>query len=96
MAAEQADLLDDHRRCVAPAARQAADLHAGDRQAREIAGLVALQGPQQEVEIRCDREGGPRDRGSVYDLVVAKGWLTREKLDDLLKPENMTHPRLVR
>jgi aspartate ammonia-lyase len=34
--------------------------------------------------------------GSVYDLVVAKGWLTKEKLDELLKPENMTHPRLVR
>src|SRR5436190_12050746 len=34
--------------------------------------------------------------GSVYDLVIAKGWLTKEKLDDLLKPENMTHPRLIR
>jgi aspartate ammonia-lyase len=34
--------------------------------------------------------------GSVYDLVVAKGWLTKEKLDELLKPENMTHPRLNR
>ncbi len=34
--------------------------------------------------------------GSVYDLVIAKGWLTREKLDELLKPENMTHPRLNR
>jgi aspartate ammonia-lyase len=31
--------------------------------------------------------------GSVYDLVLAKGWLTRERLDDLLKPENMTGPR---
>jgi aspartate ammonia-lyase len=31
--------------------------------------------------------------GSVYDLVLQKGWLTKEKLDDLLKPENMTHPR---
>ena len=30
---------------------------------------------------------------SVYDLVLQKGWLTRESLDDLLKPENMTHPR---
>ena len=33
--------------------------------------------------------------GSVYDLVLAKGWLTKERLDDLLKPENMTHPRMV-
>ena len=34
--------------------------------------------------------------GSVYDLVIAKGWLTKERLDELLKPENMTHPRLNR
>lgn len=34
--------------------------------------------------------------GSVYDLVIAKGWLTKDKLDELLKPENMTHPRLNR
>ena len=33
--------------------------------------------------------------GSVYDLVIAKGWLTKAKLDELLKPENMTHPRKV-
>jgi aspartate ammonia-lyase len=31
--------------------------------------------------------------GSVYDLVLQKGWLTREKLDDLLSPANMTDPR---
>jgi len=31
--------------------------------------------------------------GSVYDLVLQKGWLSKEALDDLLKPENMTHPR---
>src|SRR4249920_2935481 len=34
--------------------------------------------------------------GSVYELVVAKGWLTKDKLDELLRPENMTHPRLNR
>jgi aspartate ammonia-lyase len=33
--------------------------------------------------------------GSVYDLVLAKGWLTKDRLDDLLKPEHMTHPRKV-
>lgn len=31
--------------------------------------------------------------GSVYELVLQKGWLTKERLDELLKPENMTHPR---
>jgi aspartate ammonia-lyase len=34
--------------------------------------------------------------GSVYDLVIAKGWLTKDKLDELLQPEKMTHPRLSR
>jgi aspartate ammonia-lyase len=31
--------------------------------------------------------------GSVYDLVLQKGWLTKAKLDDLLSPANMTDPR---
>jgi aspartate ammonia-lyase len=31
--------------------------------------------------------------GSVYELVLQKGWLTKEALDDILKPENMTQPR---
>jgi aspartate ammonia-lyase len=33
---------------------------------------------------------------SVYELVIENGWLTQDKLDELLKPENMTHPRLIR
>jgi aspartate ammonia-lyase len=31
--------------------------------------------------------------GSVYELVLQKGWLTKEQLDDLLSPANMTDPR---
>jgi aspartate ammonia-lyase len=31
--------------------------------------------------------------GSVYDLVLEKGWLTKAKLDDLLDPANMCDPR---
>jgi aspartate ammonia-lyase len=31
--------------------------------------------------------------GSVYELVLQKGWLTKEKLDDLLSPATMTDPR---
>lgn len=30
---------------------------------------------------------------SVYSLVLEKGWLSREQLDDLLTPEKMTRPR---
>jgi aspartate ammonia-lyase len=31
--------------------------------------------------------------GSVYDLVLQKGWLTKAKLDDLLDPAHMCDPR---
>ncbi|RJX29573.1 MAG: aspartate ammonia-lyase [Desulfarculus sp.] len=34
-----------------------------------------------------------KTNGSVYDLVLQKGWLSKEQLDDLLKPEKMTQPR---
>jgi aspartate ammonia-lyase len=33
--------------------------------------------------------------GSVYDLVLKKGWLTKEKLDNLLSPAKMCDPRQV-
>jgi len=32
---------------------------------------------------------------SVYELTLEKGWLTKDQLDDILRPENMTHPRRV-
>jgi aspartate ammonia-lyase len=31
----------------------------------------------------------------VYEIVLEKGYLTKEELDDLLKPENMTRPRYI-
>jgi aspartate ammonia-lyase len=31
--------------------------------------------------------------GSVYELVLQKGWLSKEALDDILTPEKMTQPR---
>src|SRR5215207_1211486 len=30
---------------------------------------------------------------SVYDLVLAKGWMSKEQLDDVLRPEVLTQPR---
>ncbi|WP_319584386.1 aspartate ammonia-lyase [uncultured Pseudodesulfovibrio sp.] len=33
--------------------------------------------------------------GSVYEIVLEKGYLSREELDDILKPENMVKPRYV-
>jgi len=31
--------------------------------------------------------------GSVYDLVLQKGWLSKDQLDEILSPEKMTSPR---
>jgi aspartate ammonia-lyase len=28
--------------------------------------------------------------------VLEKGWLTKDELDDMLKPENMTQPRRLK
>lgn len=33
--------------------------------------------------------------GSVYQIVLKKGYLEQEELEDLLKPENMTRPRYL-
>lgn len=33
--------------------------------------------------------------GSVYELVLEKGLLTKEQLDEMLRPENMTDPREI-
>ena len=36
-----------------------------------------------------------RTGGSVYDIVLEKGYLSREELDDILRPENMVKPRYI-
>src|SRR5690606_37750990 len=40
------------------------------------------------------REALDTGRG-VYELVLEKGWLSREKLEDILSPEAMTKPRVM-
>ncbi|HEU5209828.1 MAG TPA: aspartate ammonia-lyase [Longimicrobiales bacterium] len=40
------------------------------------------------------REALETGRG-VYELVLEKGWLSREKLEDILSPEAMTKPRMM-
>jgi len=41
------------------------------------------------------REALETDR-SIYDLAIEKGVLSRETLDEILTPENMTHPRYLK
>jgi len=55
-----------------------------------VTALVPVLGYERSAAIAKE---ALKTGGSVYDLVLQKGWLTKEKLDDFLKPENMTHPR---
>jgi aspartate ammonia-lyase len=55
-----------------------------------VTALVPVLGYERSAAIAKE---ALKTGGSVYDLVLQKGWLTQEKLDDFLKPENMTHPR---
>ncbi|MGZ5146330.1 MAG: hypothetical protein ACXWCP_22540, partial [Burkholderiales bacterium] len=32
---------------------------------------------------------------SVYELVLAKGWMSKAELDDVLRPEVLTQPRYI-
>ena len=34
--------------------------------------------------------------GSVYDIILEKGYLSKAKLDEILSPENMTRPRYLK
>lgn len=55
-----------------------------------VTALNPLLGYEKSTEIAGEalRTGRP-----VYEIVLEKGYLRREQLDELLSPENMAHPR---
>jgi aspartate ammonia-lyase len=54
-----------------------------------VTALTPVLGYSRSAEVaRGALETGER----VYDLVLAKGWLSREQLDEILKPEALTRP----
>ena len=57
-------------------------------------GLVTALNPylgyEKSTEIAAE---ALRTGRSVYEIVLEKGYLSREVLDDLLSPEKMTRPR---
>lgn len=60
-------------------------------------GLVTALNPVIGYEASSDiAKTALRDNKSVYDLVLERGLLSKEKLDDVLKPENMTKPRKLK
>lgn len=66
------------------------------RQVEHSIGLVTALNPYIGYENATQIAGEALATGqSVYDLVLAKGLLSKAELDDILKPENMTQPRWV-
>ncbi len=71
---------------------------ANEKRCRELVensiGLVTALNPVlgYEKSTKLAKEALETERG-VYELVLEKKWLTKEQLDDLLKPENMVKPR---
>jgi aspartate ammonia-lyase len=55
-----------------------------------VTALNPVLGYERSTEIAAE---ALRTGGSVYEIVLEKGYLTKEVLDDLLSPENMTRPR---
>jgi aspartate ammonia-lyase len=55
-----------------------------------VTALVPYIGYERATAVA--REALESGRG-VYDLVLANGWLSRERLDELLSPDAMTRPR---
>ncbi len=80
--------------CVTLASRCIVGIKANRDQCRRYVehsiGLVTALNPALGYERSVAIAKEALDTGeSVYDLVLAKGWLSKEALDDLLKPENM-------
>lgn len=57
-----------------------------------ITALVPVIGYEKSAAIAKE---ALKTGGGVYDLILAKGLLSREQLDEMLSPENMTDPREI-
>ncbi len=60
-------------------------------------GLVTALNPHIGYENSTSVAKEALDSGqSVYDIVLKRGLLTKEELEDIIKPENMIKPRLIK
>ena len=86
--------------CVTLAARCVTGIEANEDVCRNyvensiglVTALVPVIGYEQSASIAKE---ALKTGGSVYTLVLEKGLLTQEQLDDMLRPENMTDPREI-
>jgi len=86
--------------CITLVSRCIVDIEANRQQCRQYVensiGLVTALNPVLGYEKSAAiAKEALKTGGSVYDLVLEKGWMTKEKLDDMLRPENMTDPREI-
>lgn len=86
--------------CVTLAARCISGITANEERCRHFVtnsiGIVTALNPVIGYEKSASiAKEALKTGGSVYELVLQKGWLTKEKLDDLLSPTKMTDPREV-
>jgi aspartate ammonia-lyase len=84
--------------CVTLAARCISGITANEDRCRHFVqnsiGIVTALNPVIGYEKSASiAKEALRTGGSVYELVLQKGWLTEEQLDNLLSPANMTDPR---
>jgi len=84
--------------CVTLVARCITGIKANEQRCREYVensiGIVTALNPVIGYEKSASiAKEALATGGSVYELVLKKGWLTKEKLDDILSPANMTDPR---
>ena len=57
-----------------------------------VTALVPVIGYEKSASIAKE---ALKTGGSVYNLVLEKGWLKKDELDDMLRPENMTDSREI-
>ncbi|HSI34725.1 MAG: aspartate ammonia-lyase [Phycisphaerae bacterium] len=91
-------LLIFRNACVTLAARCVDGIRANEERCRQYVthsiGLVTALNPVIGYERSASiAKEALATGGSVYDLVLAKGWLTKATLDDLLSPAKMCDPR---
>jgi len=88
------------RACLTLADKCVLGITANRERCREMVehsiGLVTALNPYIGYEKAAEiAKEAMKTGGSVYDIVLEKGYLSREELDDILKPENMVKPRYV-
>ncbi|WP_199244290.1 aspartate ammonia-lyase [Pseudodesulfovibrio cashew] len=89
------------RACLTLADKCVSGITANRERCRELVehsiGLVTALNPYIGYEKSAEiAKEAMRTGGSVYAIVLEKGYLTREQLDEILKPENMVRPRYTK